>query len=35
MEKTDYEALKQFLLDAEFPMIEASVIKNEKAVLRR
>ncbi len=35
MEKTDYEALRQFLLDAEFPMIEASVIKNEKAVLRR
>jgi hypothetical protein len=35
MEKTDYEALKQFLLDAEFPKIEASVIRNEKAVLRR
>ena len=35
MEKTDFEALRQFLLDAQFPMIEASVIKNEKAVLRR
>ena len=35
MTKADYEALRQFLLDAQFPMIEASVIKNEKAVLRR
>lgn len=35
MEKADYEALKQFLLDAKFPLIEASVIRNEKAVLRR
>ncbi|ACB94121.1 hypothetical protein [Beijerinckia indica] len=35
METTDYEALKQFLIEADFPLIEASVIKNEKAVLRR
>ena len=34
MENADYDALKQFLLDAEFPMIEASVIRKEKAVLR-
>jgi hypothetical protein len=35
MAKPDFEALKQFLLDAQFPDIEASVIRNEKAVLRR
>jgi hypothetical protein len=33
MEKNDFEALKKFLADCEFPDIEASVIKNEKAVI--
>jgi len=31
----DYEKVMHFLSEADFPMIEASVIKNEKAVLRR
>ncbi len=35
LETKDYDALKQFLLDAQFPQIEASVIRNEKAVLKR
>lgn len=35
LEPKDYEALRQYLLDAQFPNIEASVIRNEKAVLRR
>ena len=35
LEKTDFDALKQFLLDAQFPEFEATVIRNEKAVLRR
>jgi hypothetical protein len=35
METADYEALRQFLLDSQFPLIEASIIRNEKAVIRR
>jgi len=35
MEKDNYDALRQFLLDANFPDIEPSVIRNEKAVIRR
>lgn len=35
LEKSDFDGFKQFLIAAEFPLIEASVIKNEKAVLRR
>jgi hypothetical protein len=34
MEKDDYEALKKFLAECEFPDIEASVIRNEKAVIQ-
>lgn len=35
LEPKDYDALKQYLLAQNYPQIEASVIRNEKAVLRR
>jgi hypothetical protein len=35
LEKPYFDGFKQFLMAAKFPLIEASVIKNEKTVLRR
>ncbi len=34
LEKDNYAALMQFLLECDFPDIEASVIRNEKAVVK-